>query len=56
MITHKEDYAPMDQDLYEDIVKRKAIANMSRTMKRLGIDPNDFIMYKRLDNNVLKAS
>jgi hypothetical protein len=25
-------------------------------MKRLGIDPNDFIMYKRLDNKVLKAS
>lgn len=56
MITHKEDYVPMDQEIYEDKVKRKAIANMKRTMKRLGIDPNDFIMYKSLDDRALKVS
>ena len=56
MITYREDYAPMDQDQYEDQIKRKAIANMTRTMKRLGIDENDFIMYKRLGNKALKAS
>lgn len=56
MITRREDYAPMDQELYDDQVKRKAIASMSKTMKRLGIDPNDFLMYKTLDHKVSKAS
>ena len=56
MITHKEEYVPMDETLYDDKVRKKAIVNMARTMKRLGIDPEDITMYKTLKSSSLKAS
>ena len=56
MITHKEEYIPMDPEIYDDKIKRKAITNITRTMKRLGIDPNDIAMYKSLDNRAINAS
>jgi transposase len=56
MITYAKEYVPMDETLYDDKIRKKAIANMVRTMKRLSIDSEDITMYKVLNPSSLKVS
>jgi hypothetical protein len=42
MITHNQQYTPVQYEAYSKQIKRKAISNIKRKMKRLGIAPQEF--------------
>jgi len=42
MITHNQQYTPVQYETYSKQIKRKAISNIKRKMKRLGIAPQEF--------------
>ena len=41
MLMHKSDYKPMSEEIYEEKIKKKTIANINRKMKRFGIKQED---------------
>lgn len=43
MIVHNEQYTPVQYEAYRKQIKRKAIINIKKKMKRLGIEPHEFI-------------
>ena len=48
MLMYKQDYSPMSEKLYDEKIKQKAIANINRKIKRLGISHDELRLHKSL--------
>jgi hypothetical protein len=54
MLMYKQDYSPMSEKLYDEKIKQKAIANINRKIKRLGISHEELRLHKSLINHHLQ--
>ena len=48
MLMYKKDYSPMSEEIYDQKIKQRAIVNINKKIKRLGISHEELGTYKPL--------